>query len=855
MRIPQFTLEPFWSTPLPQLYKEYVSSESGLSQAEADRRAVQYGKNVVLVHQKPAWKLLLSKFANPLILILLFANGISAFLGEVNSSIIIAVILLMSIFLDFFQEYQANSIAEKLKKRVSLVANVFRDGVLASIPASHLTYGDVFTLAPGNIVPADARLISESELQIDQSVLTGESAPQSKSAKSEKISTPVSEQLSSVFMGTLVVSGQGLAMVTRIGEGTQLGSIGQLLSLPRPKTEFMLGVQQFGYFLLKVTFVLVLFVFFVLAFFKHDIVESFLFALAIAIGLSPELLPMIITVTLSKGAMRMSKKGVIVKDLGSIQNLGSMDVLCTDKTGTLTEGRISLDGFEDYEQKATQTVFDYAWLNSTFQTTIRNFLDLAILEKSPNLKLSQFTKLSEIKYDYHRKRVSVLISKGREELLITKGMAGSVLDICTSARQKNRLIPLNALVRQKISSRIQELNKRGIRVLAVSSRQIEGKTPVGLHSEEKMTFEGLLFFKDEPKVSAAEALKLLESHKVEIKILTGDNSLVTAKICQDLNLEVKGILTAAEMRHLSEPHLLLKAKCSTIFSDLSPEDKRRIIATLRRGGEVIGFLGDGINDSPSLRAADVGISVNSGTDVAKESADLILMHKDLHVLKDGVIEGRKTHANIMKYIMMGTSANFGNMLSVAFAAIVLPFIPMLPIQLLLNDLLYDASQLALPSDLVDVEELRKPHRWDIKFIQRFMLVFGPVSSFFDIAAGAILLFVLSATPEMFRTGVFVESLLTQSFILFSIRTGKVPFLRSKASKLLILSMFVIISIGLLLPISPLASLFQFVSLPIQFYAILAVLITCYFLIVEWLKKIFYARIKERIGQDFAVRAM
>ncbi len=855
MRIPQFTLEPFWSIPLPQLLKEYVSTETGLSQVEAERRALLYGKNEVQVKQKPVWKLLLSKFANPLIIILLFANAISAFLGEVTSSLIIAVILLMSIFLDFFQEFQANNIAEKLKKRVSLSANVYRDGVVTTIPASHLTYGDVFVLAPGNIVPADGRIISESELQIDQSTLTGESAPQAKSTRIEKISTPVSEQLNSVFLGTLVVSGQGLAVVTRVGRSSQLGLIGQSLSQSRPKTEFMLGVEQFGYFLLKVTFALVLFVFFTLAFFKHDILESFLFALAIAIGLTPELLPMIITVTLSKGAMRMSKKGVVVKDLAAIQNLGSMDVLCTDKTGTLTEGKITLNGFEDMNEKPMQAVFDYGWLNSTFQTTIRNFLDLAILANNPDLKVSQFQKVHEIKYDYHRKRVSVVVKHGKAEQLITKGMAESVLTVCSSARDKNRLVPMNSRLRQKVSDRITELNKKGIRVLAVATKDVEGVSQFGMHLEDKMIFEGLLLFKDEPKASAGEALKLLEQHKVEIKILTGDNKYVTAKICQDLNLEVKGILTAAEMRHLNEPHLLLKARQTTIFADLSPEDKRRIIAALKKGNEVIGFLGDGINDSPSLRTADVGISVNTGTDVAKESADLILMHKDLHVLKDGVVEGRKTHANIMKYIMMGTSSNFGNMLSVAVASIVLPFIPMLPIQLLLNDLLYDASQLALPSDHVDAEELRKPHRWDIKFIQRFMLIFGPVSSFFDLIAGAILLFALRATPEMFRTGVFVESLLTQSFILFSIRTSKVPFLKSKASRFLVLSMFVIISVGLLLPISPLAEVFQFVRLPAQYYGLLAVLIITYFLIVEWLKKKFYFHIKERISQDYVVKTI
>jgi len=853
MRIPQFTLEPYWSTPLPQLFKEYVTSEHGLTQVEVDRRTVHYGKNQIQVRQKLVWKILLGKFTNPLILILFFANGISAFLGEITSAVIIGLILLLSIFLDFFQEYQATSIADTLKKRVSLTAMVLRDGIMTTAPAIHLTYGDVILLAPGNIVPADCRLIKTNELQIDQSMLTGESVPQLKSTRVEKMTTPVGEQLNVVFMGTVVVGGQGLAVVTRIGQKTQLGIIGHLLSQSRPKTEFEIGVERFGFFLLKMTSVLVLFVFFSLTFFKHDILQSFLFALAIAIGLTPELLPMITTVTLSKGAMRMANKGVIVKDLASIQNLGSIDVLCTDKTGTLTEGNITLDGFEDLDQKQNQLVFDYAWLNSTFQTTIRNFLDAAILSKTPSLKPDQFSKQMELQYDYHRKRVSVAVLHRSEQLLITKGMAESVLEICSSARQKNRYIPLNAVVRQKISDRITELNKKGVRVLAVATKTLETKIMIGVRHEEKMTFEGLLLFKDEPKTSAAEALRLLEQHQVEIKILTGDNSLVTSKICKELNLEVKGILTSNEMRHLSESHLLIRTENTTIFSDLTPEDKQRIVTTLRKGNQVVGFLGDGMNDAPSLRASDVGISVNNGTDIAKESADLILMHKDLRVLKDGVIEGRKTHANIMKYIMMGTSSNFGNMLSMSAAALVLPFLPLLPIQLLLNDLLYDVSQLALASDHVDAEDLRKPHRWDLKFIQRFMLFFGPVSSVFDVAAGAVLLLALRATPEMFRTGVFVESLLTQSFILFSIRTSKVPFLKSKTSGVLLLSMFLIISAGILLPISPVASLFQFVRLPLQFYAILAVLIVIYFLIVERLKKWFYAKVKEKVGLGFVIK--
>ncbi len=852
MRIPQFTREPYWSIPLPTLFKDYVTSEAGLSPSEATRRALQYGKNKVQIKQKWVIKLLLSKFANPLVVVLFFANGVSALVGDVTSSLIIATILFISVSLDFFQEYQANRVAEKIKQRVALTANVLRDGRALIEPADQLTYGDVFFLSPGNIVPADGRLISESELQIDQALLTGETIPQLKTLAVEKADTAVSLRRNSVLMGTVVVSGQGIAVVTRIGENTELGKIGWLLAKPRPQTEFAHRVDNFGFFLLKVTFTLLLFVLFMLALSRHDVFESFLFALAIALRLTPELLTKIMTVTLARGAVRMASKGIIVKDLPSIQNLGSMDVLCTDKTGTLTEGVITLTGYEDVDGKASPQIIDLAWLNSTFQTTIRNYLDVAILNKKPSVKLGEYQKEVELTYDYQRKRVSVIIAHQRQKTLICKGMAESVLTICSSVRQRNHLLPMNTPLREKIADRITELNRKGIRVLAVASRPIEGKFTNDIAQEERLTFEGLLLFKDEPKASAAEALKLLELHQVEVKILTGDNAIVTTKICQELGLTVKGVLQGAELRNLNQAQLLSRARSATIFADLTPEDKRRIISALRNGNQVVGFLGDGISDALSLHEADVSISVNTGTDVAKESADLILMHKDLYVLKDGELESRKTYANGMKYMMMGTSSNFGNMLSVSIASIVLPFIPLLPIQLLLNNLLHNLSQSAIPSDRVDAADLRKPHRLDLQFIRKFMYIFGPVNSCFDLAAGVMLLLVLHSTPEVFRTGVFIASFVTQSFIIFSIRTSKVPFLQSKVSRVLVLSMFLSISAALLLPISPLASLFKFAVLPFQFYLFLACLVVVNFTVTDWLKKWFYGTMKARLNQDMAI---
>lgn len=794
------------------------TKESGLSEHEAVQRLKIFGPNQLAREKKKPFLLkFLAKFSNPLILILIFASLISGLLGELTNFFIITFIIIISAVIDFYQEHQADTAVEKLRRKVSLTATVLRDGLKREIPLSQIVPGDLIFLAAGDIVPADAGLFNCRDLLIDQAALTGESFPREKQTGN------------SVLMGTHVLLGEGQAIVAKTGERTEFGHVSQSLVEKRPATEFEKGIQNFGLMIMKITIVLVLFIFFINAFLRGEILNSLLFSLALAIGLAPELLPMILTINLSRGATRMAKRGVIVKDLPAIQNLGSMEVLCTDKTGTLTEGKISLESYEDLEQKKNEDVLLYGHLNSINQAGLKTPLEKSLLTQK--LETSGFKKIDEIPFDFKRKRLSVIYHYQHRYLLITDGAPEGILPLCHFSNTD----------RKRVEERFKNLSGQGLRVLAVASKKLVKKDKYTMNDENDLTFAGLLIFSDPPKKTAAEALQHLEKQGVTLKILTGDNELVTEKVCRDLGLPVKGVLLGSEIKNLGEAEFQKLCQKTTIFARLDPEQKQKVILTLKKSGLVVGFLGDGINDAPSLRAADIGISVDNAVDVAKEAADLILLKKDLHVLKDGVDEGRKTHGNVMKYIMMGTSSDFGNMASLAATSIFLPFLPMLPVQILLNDLLYDVTQLVIPSDNVDRVYTLRPKKWDIHFIKKFMLVFGPISSLFDFLTFFVLLWVFRASSSMFQTGWFIESITTQTLIVFSIRTGVVPFFKSKPSTILALVLLTVVLTAWLIPLSPLATYFGFAEVPLSFYLTVLILLIFYFSIVELTKKWFFQK--------------
>ncbi|MGH7245832.1 MAG: magnesium-translocating P-type ATPase, partial [Candidatus Levyibacteriota bacterium] len=633
------------------------------------------------------------------------------------------------------------------------------------------------------------------------------------------------------FMGTHVVSGQGKMVIVAVGKATAFGKLSKEIVRNKPETNFDKGINAFGLLLLKFTLFLTLVVFATNAFFRHDVLTAFLFALALAIGLTPELLPIILTINLAKGALRMEHYGVIVKFLPSIQNLGAMDVLCSDKTGTLTSGDIALDSYENEKGQKDEDVLHFGLLNSHFQAGFKNPLDISLLYHKENFDINQYEKVDEIPFDFTRKRLSVIveIKKTKKRLLITKGAPHAIFGLL-----KNKNI-------QHIEEKYKTLAENGYRVIAVAEKTIVEKSRYVKSDESGLSFKGFLIFSDKVKEGVSQIIADLKNHGVQIKILTGDNELVAEKVCKEVGIATDTILTGDAIDKLTEEKIREKVESCNIFTQLSPEQKSKIIMLLQKNGHTVGFLGDGINDAPPLKTSDVGISVQNGSDIAKDVADIILLKKSFHAIKEGVTEGRKTYANILKYIMMQTSSNVGNMITVAVASFFLPFIPMLPTQILLNDLLYDTSQIAIPTDTVDVSFLKKPRKWDLSFIQRFTVIFGPISSLFDFLTFFGLFVFFHASPVLFRSGWFVESLVSQLLIVFSIRTKQVPFFKSLPSKVLFLSTIAAVAIGVLLPVSPLASVFSFTALPLQFYLFLPCLIIFYFLLVERTKMWFFRK--------------
>ncbi len=832
----------WWLKPVAVYQQELASDAKGLSSAEASSRLSKYGPNQFRGRRQASMLLqFLSRFKNPLVILLLAASAISAITGEIANFIIISVLVMFSVTLDFVQEHRAGKAAESLRQSVEVRATLLRDGEARETPVTDVVPGDVALLSAGDMLPADGLLLEACDLFVKQALLTGESYPvEKRPGNLTAAATDLQDAVNAVFMGTTVISGSGKMLVIKTGAKTAIGAIADSITRKPPPTSFEIGAQRFGMLIMRLTVLLVLFVLLVNALQGKPWLESFLFAVALAVGLTPELLPMVVSVTLSRGAMHMARKRVIVKHLSSIQNLGSMDVLCTDKTGTLTEAKIKLEQHLDPQGNKSAWVLELAYLNSYFETGLKSPLDEAILAHG-DIDVGGWKKVDEVPFDFERRRVSVLLDKGNSRFLVVKGASEEIIGLCTRYEEQDNKtpIPLDKISRERIHAEHVALEKQGYRVLGIAWREVPFDHPHAVISDEtELVFAGFASFLDPPKQSAGAALAALRDCGVAVKIVTGDSDLVTRHICEELNIPVIGVLTGKEIEQMDDSALQIRVESANLFCRVNPGQKNRVILALKARGHVVGYLGDGINDAPSLHSADVGLSVDSAVDVAKEAADMILLDQNLHVLYEGVLEGRRTFGNIMKYIMMGTSSNFGNMFSMAGAALFLPFLPMLPTQILLNNILYDISEVPIPLDEVDREELRKPKVMNMNFIRDFMLVIGPISSAFDFLTFYILLTVLKADETLFQTGWFIESLSTQVLVIFIIRTRGNPF-KSRPHPILAATSFAMAAIGAALPFTPLGAYFGFVPPPARFYFILAAMVLVYLVMVEAAKQGFY----------------
>jgi Mg2+-importing ATPase len=838
----------FWQQDAPELLQRLKSSAAGLSSSEATRRLKQIGPNILRPPRKRALVLqFLVRFKNPLVIILLVASAVSAFTGDVTSFLIISAIVVMSVTLDFVQEHRAGKAAEELRQSVAIRVQARRDGKNIEIPASTLVPGDVVSLSAGDLIPGDGRVLAATDFFVKQALLTGESYPVEKFPRDlPDAGQDMAEAVNSVFMGTSVVSGSATVLICRTGPDTSLGEISDTLTTKAPPTSFEQGTQRFGLLIMRFTILLVLFVVLANAYFHRPWLESFLFAVALAVGLTPELLPMVVSVTLARGATRMAQKKVIVKRLESIHNLGSMDVLCTDKTGTLTEARIRLERHVDALGRDSGRVLELAYLNSFFESGLRSPMDDAILEHK-EIAIAAWSKIDEVPFDFERRRVSVIVDNGQQRLLIVKGAPEDILRLSTHYEETGEadIKELEEGTLAGIQALSDSLARDGFRVLGVAWKRVPAaEQHAVIDDETELVFAGFAAFLDPPKASAQGALAKLAQAGVAVKVVTGDNELVTRHICEQLGLPIAGILTGAEMQAMDDHALSAVVENVNLFCRVNPTQKNRVILALKQRGRVVGYLGDGINDAPSLHSADVGISVDSAVDVAKSAAEMILLEQDLNVLHEGVMEGRRTFGNIMKYIMMGTSSNFGNMFSMAGATLFLPFLPMLPVQILLNNLLYDVSEIPIPLDSVDEEYLTQPRHWNMNFIRNFMLSVGPVSSAFDFLTFYIMLNLFHAGEKLFHTGWFVESMATQVLVIFIIRTRRNPF-KSRPNLWLTLCSLSVVCLAAALPFTPLGRYFGFTPPPLSFYAILSGLVLFYLVAVEGIKQWFFRRFAER----------
>jgi Mg2+-importing ATPase len=837
-------LEQYWSQPAPSLLAALHTTPDGLSTVEAGQRLENYGPNLLQAKEKAsALRFFLNQFRSPIILILLFATGVSAVTQDWVDALIILAIVLGSALLSFFQEYSANNAAEQLRAKVTVKATVLRDGEPQQVPAEQVVPGDVVQLSAGSLVPADGILLEARDFFVNQAVLTGETFPVEKLPGEVASGAILTQRTNCVFMGTNVRSGSGRALVVQTGTTTAFGQIADRLTLRPPETEFERGIRRFGYLLTEVMLVLVLIVFAANVFFHKPVLDSLLFSVALAVGLTPQLLPAIISINLSRGSQAMAAGGVIVRRLDSIENFGSMDVLCTDKTGTLTEGVVQLDGALDATGQPSDEVFRLAYLNAHFETGLANPLDEAILAHAQP-DVAGVEKVDEIPYDFVRKRLSVVVAGGgNPTYLITKGALDNVLAVCSQVQQGETVTPLDDAHRAEIQQRFTGWSEQGFRVLGVAIRQGMDVLHTCTRDDEKdMTFAGFLLFFDPPKAGVEETITELAELGVGLKIITGDNKLVALHTAQAVGLPVTGVLTGVDLDNLHEEALWQAAGRANLFAEVDPNQKERIILALKKTGHVVGYMGDGINDAPALHAADVGISVDQAVDVAKEAADFVLLKHDLAILHQGIELGRKTFANTLKYVFITTSANFGNMFSMAGASLFLPFLPMLPLQILLTNFLTDFPAMTMAGDSVDREMVEKPRRWNIGFVRNFMFTFGAVSSVFDYLTFGLLLLVLHVGQDQFRTAWFLESVTTELLIMLVIRTQK-PFFRSKPGKYLLISTLIVAAVTLLLPYSPLNKPLGLTPLPLMLLLTLLGITGLYVLASEAAKRAFYRRVR------------
>lgn len=843
-------LNSFWSIPADQALQRLNTTPDGLTNREASERLERYGANLLRPRRRTdPFTLFLSQFKSPIILILLFAAVLSFFLQDRATALIIMAIIIISGFLGFWQEKGAVDAVEKLLAIVEVKTTVLRDGKQVDIPIDEAVPGDITILNAGDSIPGDCLILESSDLFVDEATLTGETYPVEKEAGVVPTETPLARRSNALFMGTHVVSGSAKAVIVRTGKDTEFGKVSESLKLRAPETEFEHGVKVFGYFLLEVTLMLVVAIFAINVYLNRPVLESFLFSLALAVGLTPQLLPAIISINLAHGAKQMAEHKVIVKRLESIENFGSMNVLCSDKTGTLTEGLVRVHGTLGVDGSESEKVLLYAYLNAFYETSFMDPIDEAIRRYnkpnvSPNVSLdvSAYRKVDEVPYDFIRKRLSVLVEKDGTHLMVTKGALSNILGVCSKVELPNGRIVDTHEVGEQIKAHFEQFSTQGFRTLGVSYKDVGSTTNIDKNSETNMTFIGFILLFDPPKQDIIKTIGQLKNLGVTLKIITGDNALVAASVSKQVGIENPHIMTGTELNRMSDDALLRRVNRTQVFAEVEPNQKRRILFALRRAGNVVGYIGDGINDGPALHAADVGISVDTAADVAKEAADIVLLEKDLGVLTQGVQEGRTTFANTLKYVFMATSANFGNMFSMAGASLFLPFLPLLPTQILLTNLLTDFPETTISTDRVDQELIDRPRRWNIDFIRKFMVTFGLLSSVFDYLTFGALLFILHAGPTEFRTGWFMESVVSASLIVLVIRTRK-PFYASRPSKYLTAVTLLIVGLTILLPYTPLSELFAFIPVPPIFLLVLGGILILYIAGAELAKRVFYRHVK------------
>ncbi|MGA3057397.1 MAG: magnesium-translocating P-type ATPase [Candidatus Limnocylindrales bacterium] len=836
-------------------------SAAGLTSAEAAQRLRRDGPNAVgrEGHRGPL-AILVSQFASPLVLILVAASLVSFAVHDQVEAAIILTIVVLSAALGFVQEARSAAAVEALQARLALKATVIRDGKQQDLPIVGLVCGDLIILGAGDIVPADARILESNHLYIDESSLTGESAASAKVSKDGDLDPAKEDDRDGLaFFGTSIVSGSGKAVVTATGARTSYGAIARRLLERAPRTDFQEGVRAFGFLITRVTLILVVGVFAINVALNRPILDALLFSVALAVGLTPELLPAIVTLNLTRGARALTAHGVLVKRLPAIQNLGSVTVFCTDKTGTLTQGKLELVkavGIDKDDAGEASQALTLAYLNSHFQASFENPLDAAILAAAPKPKdLAAYRKLAELPYDFTRRLLSVVVDhKADGPLLVTKGAPESIVARCSRVREDHAARPLRAAERARLKKLVDGASAEGYRLVAVASRSLapadlRPSRPSGPAAsladadrlERGLTFEGVILFSDPPKPGVGETIAELARQGIALKVITGDNDLVARHVAEQVGLTVDGVLTGDEMRRMTHPALVARVGRTTIFARVDPDQKLQVIRAVRESGHVVGYMGDGINDAPALHVADVGISVDNATDVARSAADIILLEPSLEAISRGVVEGRRTFANTLKYIRMGTSSNFGNMLSMAGAALLLPFLPMTPGQILLNNLIYDASQTAIPTDHVDPDVEAVPARWDVHAIERFMILFGPISSIFDYATFGLLILLLGSSQDSakaFHAGWFVESLFTQILVVLAIRTRMSPFWRSRPSRPLAVAIFAALAVAVIVPLSPLGLVLGFGALPVAFWLLLVAIVAAYLTMVEVAKRIY-----------------